>query len=333
MSNICLLFAIFLVFFTLIFNISKGSSSYFKETKRGYLLDRYGEPLVINKENFQAYLLMKGKSLFGKDVPDEVKPYIQETLELPKKGLLLISEGLTQDEVYKLQNVKNVIIKGEIRRKVLYPEMRALIGSTLGGEGLSGLEKAFNKELKGIDSKSTSLDLNLCKRIYNYARKWGPNFPTDVAIFKRETGELLAFYSIDEKVFLMEPLVIRENILNKVPKETLWELGKAEYKKEGNFLRLTPLHIVQSFLEEDCGKIINPTLTPLKEKLCDRLTLERENLYLYLSHNKRWLSFITKDDYLLVLSGYLPSEEKDEEPFWQRLKKEHDHLVNLMIKP
>ncbi|MCS7199354.1 MAG: hypothetical protein N2327_03625 [Caldimicrobium sp.] len=329
--DFCLLLAVLFLSFTFILNISEGGSSFQHERKRGYLLDRAGEPLVINKERFEAYLLIDGSSLLGKDWPEELRPYLIRSLDLPKRGLFLISESLTFEEIDKLKKVRNVVIRGEIKREILYPELRGLIGLCVAGDGITGLEKIFDKELKEGESKRVSLDLNLSKKIYNYFRILASPLPTHLAVFKRDTGELLVFFSKEEKNFLTEPFLVRDNLFNEDLK-TMWELGSVEAKRKGNLIYLAPLNIVQTYLSQACGTKVKPTLLPVKERLCDITDQEKdgESLYLYLPHKRQWLAFIVSDDYLFVFSDYFQSGESGEDNLWEVLKKRHKYLVNLI---
>lgn len=329
--NFCLLLTVLLLSFTFILNISEGDSSFQPERKRGYILDRAGEPLVINKERFEAYLIIEGSSLLGKDWPKELRPYLTRNLDLPKRGLLLISESLTHEEIDKLKKVRNVVIKAEIKREILYPELRGLIGLCVAGEGITGLEKIFDRELKGGESKRVSLDINLSKKIYNYFRILAFPLPTHLAVFKRDTGELLVFFSKEEKNFLTESFFVRDNLFSEDLK-TMWELGPVEVKREGSLIYLTPLNIIQAYLSQACGTKVKPTLLPVEEKLCDIIDQEKdeESLYFYLPHKRQWLAFIVSNDYLFVFSDYLQSGENEEDNLWEMLKKRHKYLVNLI---
>lgn len=327
--NICFFLAILIVLLTLSFNIPKGSGSYPKEVRRGYLLDRSGEPLVINKESFQGYLIVRGKSLLGKEIPEELKPYLPPYFELPSKGLVPISENLTFEEAQKLSKIKDVVVKGEIRRTLLFRELRPLLGIASGSEGISGVEKAFNERLKKGESLTLSLDLNICKKIYNYAKHNTLLFPRNLAIFKKDTGELLAFYSGEEKNFLAESFLIRESDFPFKLEEVNWELEAPTLKREGSVLRVTPLHLVQALLSDYCGAQVSPTLILRKENTCKKAATSQEPLLLFLPQKGEWLYFLPKENTLYVFSGTLTEEERGENFSWEKFKKNLNYLAGL----
>ncbi|MGC8965211.1 MAG: hypothetical protein ACP5KO_00160 [Caldimicrobium sp.] len=304
----------------------KGFNSFSEElnVRRGYLLDREGEPLIINKENFKAYLLLKGKSLIGTDWPKEIKPYIKNPLDLPEKGLYLLSENLTLDEVKKLKKVENVIIKGELERKLLFEGLRPLIGEVAEGEGISGLEKIFDPYLKRGDSILTSIDTKIQKKVYclniNYQR-----FRIEgLAVFKLSTGELLAYYSQGGRNWLEKRIALStRDFQSKVDKVT-WELGSLAIKEDRATMEITPLHIIKALMTEACGKPLDPTILPKKGEACIPSEREMDALYL-LKDLEEWFYFTRKGDILYAFYGNFSLNEKEYTP--ETLKNNLKYLV------
>lgn len=320
-KNICIYLAFIILGFTLILNIKKGGTTYTQPLKRGYLLDRNGEPLVINKERFQAYYIHRGRSIVGKDIPDEIKAYLPQYFDLPRKGLVLISEGLTYEEMKRFQKIENVIIRGEIKRTPLLEELRPLLGTVSENEGVSGLEKVFNSRLKAGESQNLSLDLKLCKKFYNFHKRGSATPIQNLAIFKINTGELLVFLSKDEKNFLSEPFLISPSDLSFKISEVVWELGTIEIRKAGSHVMVTPLHIAKGYFSEYCNRELNPTLLPRKEVECAPFQDQSEPLFLVLSDKRQWLFFLPRKENLFILSGYLPENDRNGDFDWEKFKK------------
>ncbi len=307
--NFCSIIAFFILGLAFFYGLSSGrglNPSGELKVKRGYLLDREGEPLVINKENFKAYLILKGESLLGRDWPAEIQPYLKRPLEIPKKGLFLLSESLTLEEVKKLEKVENVVIKGEVERKTIFEGLKPLIGDVSGGEGISGLEKTFDPLLKKGQSVMTSLDAKFIKRIYSLNKNYGEFFLKGIALFRISTGELIAYYSQGENEWLERKISFAEEYTGKG--------GKVE----------TPLSLVKNCLAELCEKPVNPTFLPIKEKLCEPSEKELEYLF-FLKDSREWIYLARKGDLLHVLFGGLPEKEKTYS--FEKLKNNLQYLV------
>lgn len=319
--NICIYLALIILAFTLILNIKKGGTTFTHPVKRGYLLDRNGEPLVLNIERFQAYYIFRGRSIVGKDIPDEIKAYLPPYFDLPKKGLVLISDSLSYEEMKKFQKIENVIIKGDVKRTPLLEGLRPLLGGVSDNEGVSGLEKAFNSKLKAGESQNLSLDLKLCKRINNSQRGILGSTIQSLAIFKLNTGELLAFLSKEEKNFLLEPFLISPVDLSLQISDVVWEMGLLDVKRKGPYMLVTPLHLAKSYFTIYCERELNPTLLPKKEEDCGVIQSQPEPLFLVIPNKRQWLYFFPRDEKLYIISGYLPQSEKEEEIDWDRFKK------------
>ncbi len=328
-NNFCLVVALLILMLTILFNFEKGRSHYFAQTKRGYILDRKGEPIVLNREFFQAFYLLKGKSFLGQDVPEEIKPYLPKILDLPEKGVFLLSENLTLEEVRKLSKVKNVSIKSSVERRVLYRGIRALIGDVTEDKGLFGLEQAFDTRLQRGESVMTSLDTNLLKKGYNLINKYPSYRFKGLAQFKMKTGELISYYSSEAKDWLGEPFTIQADFNLNIPEKITWELGSFTLEKSNQRLRLTPLHLVSAYLTQNCGKGLMPTLILKEEISCQEIKGEREELFLILPNTKEWLLFYPKEEFLYVLKGEFGTSDKEEislDKFKQNLK----YLISLL---
>lgn len=245
---------IFLFFLVLVLNFSvekvTGKSS-LPEVKRGYIFDRNYEPLVITLENYKAYYVIKNNNWMAESIPDVVKTYLPSTLNLPKKGIILLSEDLTLDEVERLSKESRVLIEKSFRRKILVPEMDFLIGETFNGYGVSGLEKRFDAYLQKGEPLVLSLDLKKEKKFLNLKKQLEKNYQLGLAEIDLSTGEVLAY--VDEK----ETPLFEEaypssvfGIFHKNQKTTLWGLG--EY-----------------FLASLCGQNISIDFVKKNEKVCN----------------------------------------------------------------
>lgn len=318
--NICIYLAFIILIFTFILNIKKGGTSYNQPLKRGYLLDRNGEPLVINKEEFQAYYVIRGRSIVGKDIPEEIRRYLPSYFELPKRGLVLIAEGLNYEELQRFQQVENVIIKGEIKRAPLMEEIKPLIGSVYENEGISGLEKIFDSKLKAGESQYLSLDLKFSKRVNSKLNNSSPINIRNLAIFKANTGELLVFLSKEEKNFLLEPIIISPKELGLEISDVTWEMGGLGVKNVGAYLMITPLHIVKGYFARYCAQDLNPTLLLKRKPVCENVQDNQEPIFLVVPDKKQWFFFLLKNEKVYLLTGYLPDSEKDSID-WEKFKK------------
>ncbi len=328
-KNLYFIAALLILMLTPIFNLEKGRSYNFAQAKRGFILDRKGEPLVINKETFQAYYLFQGKKFLGQDVPEEVKPYLPKILDLPERGFIKLSENLSQEEVEKLGKIKNVSIKNSLERKLLFKGMQALIGETMGNKGLFGLELLYDSLLQRGESVRTSLDTNLLKKGYNLINKYSSYRFKGLAQFKMKTGELISYYSSEAKDWLGEPFTIQADFNLNIPEKITWELGSFTLEKSNQGLRLTPLHLVSAYLTQNCGKELIPTLILKEEISCQKLKGEREELFLILPNTKEWLLFYPKEESLYVLKGEFSTSDKEEislDKFKQNLK----YLISLL---
>lgn len=253
---------IFCCFIFIILYITTVKSSPIERilTKRGYVLDREGNPLVISRDHYRAYLLIKGKAMIGDDLSPVVRKYLAQGVNLPEKGVFLLSDSLTQEEAELLKREDNVFVEWSLERKVIYPGLEALVGRVRNQEGVAGLEKAFDDSLKQGDSLQVSLSLDTIKRISNLGKK--TKDLEEILVAKRN-GELLAFYSLSTTPFFEKPFLLPPNLLPSYEFSTLeWEFGKQEVKKEGEYLRIKPLHLVQAELRRINGENTRLTVLP-----------------------------------------------------------------------
>jgi len=253
---------IFCCFIFIILYITTVKSSPIERilTKRGYVLDREGNPLVISRDHYRAYLLIKGKAMIGDDLSPVVRKYLAQGVNLPEKGVFLLSDSLTQEEAELLKREDNVFVEWSLERKVIYPGLEALVGRVRNQDGVAGLEKAFDDSLKQGNSLQVSLSLDTIKRISNLGKK--TKDLEEILVAKRN-GELLAFYSLSTTPFFEKPFLLPPNLLPSYEFSTLeWEFGKQEVKKEGEYLRIKPLHLVQAELRRINGEDTGLTVLP-----------------------------------------------------------------------
>lgn len=327
--NFCSIIAIFILGLTLFYGFSSGrgiNPSVEFKVKRGYLLDREGDPLVVNKENFRAYLILKGDSSLGRDWPKEIQPYIKTPLEIPKKGIILLAENLTLEEVKKLEKIKNVIIKGELERKLLFEGLKPLIGEVSYGAGISGLEKAFDSLLKRGESVITSLDSKFLKKVYHLNKNYGEFFLKGIALFRISTGELIAYYSEEEEDWLERPVLINKNYLSET-NQVVWEHDIFKNLERSSSPGITPLFLIKAFLTEACGKDLTPTLLPKDKELCIPSERELEHFY-NLKDSEEWIYLTRKGNLLYAFFGKL-SGNKEEFSF-ERLKNNLQYLASKL---
>jgi len=253
---------IFCCFIFIILYITTVKSSPIERilTKRGYILDREGNPLVISRDHYRAYLLIKGKGIIGDDLSPVVRKYLAQGVNLPEKGVFLLSDSLTQEEAELLKREDNVFVEWSLERKVIYPGLEAFVGRVSNQEGVAGLEKAFDDSLKQGDSLQVSLSLETIKRVSNLGKK--AKDLEEILVAKRN-GELLAFYSLFTTPFFEKPFLLPPYLLPSYEFSTLeWEFGKQEVKKDGEYLRITPLHLVQAELRRINGENTRLTVLP-----------------------------------------------------------------------
>ena len=238
------------------------------QIKRGYIFDRNLKPIAISLENYKAYYVLKENSFLSSSDLAILKKYLGSTLNLPKKGVVLLSDDLSLDEVEKFKKEKNIIIEKSFKRKILQPYLKFLIGKTFNGYGVSGLEKVFNEHLKKGKPLILSLDLNLEKKIYNIIQEFSlPAF--GIAIFNLETGELLGYLE-SENIKLFDnyyPLNFF-NLPDKEIKNFRWVLGEKLVIKEKDMMKINVWHLAKWYMDTVCNHPITPTILYTKTKIC-----------------------------------------------------------------
>jgi len=229
-------------------------------TKRGYILDREGNPLVISQDHYRAYLLIKGKARIGDDLSPLVRKYLAQGINLPTKGVFLLSDSLTKEEAELLKREDNVFVEWGFERKVIYSGLEALVGKVSNQDGVTGLEKAFDDSLKQGKPLQVSLSLDTIKRISNLREK--TKDLEEILVAKRN-GELLGFYSLFTTPFFEKTFLLPPSLLPSYEFSTLeWELGRQEVKRDGKHLKITPLHLVQAELRRMNGENTRLTVLP-----------------------------------------------------------------------
>lgn len=334
--NFCLILALIILSMVILFNFEKGSGYYTSKTKRGYILDRKGEPLVVNKESFQAFYLIQGRNFIGRDFPEEIKPYLPKLLDLPEKGLILLSEKLTLDEIEKLSKVKNVTIKGNVERKILYEGLEPIIGITTGDRGISGIEKALEGKLLKGESILISLDAHFMKKIYNLTKMYPSYNIKGIAQFDLKTGELISYYSKDKKEWLTLSFPIHPTEGIKIPEVVKWELGEYRVAKIDDAWYITPLHLISAYFYFSCGKVFFPTVLVRQEVFCSEIAHRGDELFYLISDNKdfsankRWFFFYPTGETLFVATGEM-EQDQSVEMNWNYFKENLKYMLAKVI--
>jgi len=279
------------------------------QTKRGYIFDRNLKPIAISLENYKAYYLFKENSFLSSSDLAILKKYLGSTLNLPKKGVVLLSDDLSLDEVEKFKKEKNVIIEKSFKRKVLQPYLKFLVGKTFNGYGVSGLEKVFNEHLKKGKPLILSIDLNLEKKIYNIIQEFGlPAF--GIAIFNLETGELLGYLE-SENIKLFDnyyPLSFF-NLPDKKIKNFRWALGEKPVIKEKDMMKINAWHLAKWYMDTVCNQSITPTILYTKTKICEpNLEIFDRKEYTYTLGNI-FITIAFKENKMILTSLALTSQD------------------------
>ncbi len=262
----CLSFCMIIVLMAVIFNFSqKVGGTTPPVSKRGYILDRNGNPLVISSEQYQAYYLLKKGRFFRDKIPAKVRKYLGSTINLPEKGLILLSKNLSPDEFEQLKGVKNVILQKYYQRKLLYPYLEPFVGKCFNNIGISGVEKEFDEVLKTGRALRLSLDMKMEKRLYFLAKNI--DVPYEIAVIDLNTGEVLSFLAAPPFSFKKRDMV--------------WSLVKSIYARLcGKASSITPLYRPQKVCAPDFSLIKhNPGWYDMGEVIC-WLKIKGKRLYL-----------------------------------------------------
>ena len=226
--------------------------------KRGYILDRNFHPIAITIARYKAYYLLNN-DFFWDRIPSEVRKYIKNTINLPKKGLLLLSDDLSPEEVQRLSKVDRVVIERGFKRVVLQPFMKFLIGETFDGLGISGVEKAFDNTLRKGDAVVLSLSLPLEKRLYLVSKKF-KDCKFSAALFYIPTGEILAYIDSPHSPMFSKIFPEKTFGLNiKGVANFVWEPGYFQ-----NVMKPTDgvnlWYLAKLYMDSICDRNINPTI-------------------------------------------------------------------------
>jgi hypothetical protein len=234
-------------------------------SKRGYILDRRGNPLVISLEHYKAYYLLKKGKFFRDKIPAPVRKYFPSTLNLPDKGLVLLSENLSPDEFEELKGIKNVILQRYYKRKLLYPYLEPFVGRCFNNIGISGVEKEFDELLRTGRALRLSLDMNLEKKLLSFVKE--VSVPYEIAVINLKTGEVLSFLATS-------PFSFKE-------RDRIWSLVKNLYAKLcGKDVSPTPLYHPEKVCEPKFSLVrYNPGWYDMGEVIC-WLKIKGERLYL-----------------------------------------------------
>ena len=249
--------------------LKKGETSPLPISKRGYILDRNGEPLVISMEFYKAYYVLKDKKFFNK-IPPEVQKYLPHTINLPKKGLVLLSENLSFDEIEELKDVKDVVIQKYYKRKVLYPFLTPYLGKAFDNVGIFGIEKNYDEILKKGESIRLSLDMELEKRLYLLTKDL--KIPYQIMVIHLPTGEIKGFISNFPFKFY--------------PKDRLLNIAESIYSKlcKGKGF-ISPLYQKEEVCEPDFSLILhNPGWYEFGERI---YWIKVKNKHLYILSIKK----------------------------------------------
>ncbi|RLG12678.1 hypothetical protein DRN73_01875 [Candidatus Pacearchaeota archaeon] len=305
---------IFLFFLILIilsnFSINKVKGrSISSEIKRGYILDKNFEPIVISIQNYKAYYVLKNEGIFKEKIPSVIRKYIPTILNLPQNGVILLSDNLSFDEIEKIKEQKNVIIEKEFKRKLLYPYLKFLIGTTFDGYGVSGLEKIFDEKLQKGETLTLSIDLNLENRIYSLSKKLDFN-SFAIAIFDLEKAQLIGYFeNSEENLFKRYLPVILFNIPAKEFTEFKWGLGKEKIIKN-NITYINLWHLAKWIIDKKCNENIIPTILYSPQKVCyiERDFKDKEEEYIY-KYNNQFIVVSFKNKKLYILTFKINSEK------------------------
>ena len=311
------------------FSVEKvKGKGFYPKTKRGYIFDRNFEPIVISSENYKAYYLIKD-GIGSADIPPVVRKYIGSVLNLPKKGLIFISDNLSLDELNQLKKEKNVIIEKSFKRKLLEPYLKFLIGETFNGYGVSGLEKVFDDILQKGKPVTLSIDLRLEKKLYNLSRPF-EEYNFAAALFDLRTGEVLAYIENSKAGLfnLYYPVSIFGITKRHLP-DFKWTLGDENVIRVNNEEKINLWYLSKLYMDTICKIPMTLTLLYTKKQICNlepNFLERKKNTYFF---NKGFINVYFKNSKMMVVVLISPSKIKAEE--FYTLNKKLDNLVNLSL--
>ncbi|MCS7278474.1 MAG: hypothetical protein NZ530_00245 [Thermodesulfobacteriaceae bacterium] len=274
----------------------KGKTDISSSVKRGAILDRNFEPIALSTEFYKAYYLIE-EGFFSKNPSPLVAKYLPSFLELPKKGLWLLSDNIDSKEVEKLKREENVFIESYYVRLLLQPFMKFLIGEVINETGVSGLEMIFNGVLKEGNWIRISLDMKLQRELYHRIK----NNPLSVAVIDLKSGEFLVYWEPSESSYFTQYFPLSDFGLNREEVSSLrWELGEIKVVNKNSKVKITPLHLAKWFFNKACNNTEELTLLP-RVPLCQP-SLEvfaKFPCIFYLENKVLYLAF--KKDRLIIL--------------------------------
>ena len=224
--------------------------------KRGYILDRNFSPIALTSTTYKAYYL-----LTNSPIPKEVRKYIGNILNLPTKGFVLLSEDLSPEEVKKLLKYKKVIIEKQFKRKLLYPNLKFLIGETFNGAGISGIERIFDSTLRNGNAVVLSISIPIEKYL-NDLSKIFKNWQFAAAVFDLNTGEVLGYFENSSPKIFKEfiPTIYFGFSKVKLP-NFKWELSKKNVLIQDDKVKINLWYLAKIYMDELCNeKNLSPTI-------------------------------------------------------------------------
>ncbi len=302
---------VFLLLFASNFAIPKvKEKTNFPGIKRGAILDRNYEPIAISAEFYKAYYLVKDR-FFGQKLSPSVSKYLPSLLELPKKGLVLLTDKLDLKEVEVLKKEKNVFVESYYVRDILQPCTKFLIGEVVNDFGISGLEKIFNDVLKDGNWIRISLDMKLQK---NLCDKFEETKSFSAVVVDLKSGEFLAYLDLPENSYFTQLFPVSDfNLSSEEISSFRWELGEIKPVSENSQIKITPLHILKWFFNKICNNNYDLTILP-RTPICQHstevsfkfpLSFFSQNKILYLDFKKNKLIMLITEiekDYKATLS-------------------------------
>lgn len=263
-------FSFLFIFILILISTSNLTNSKVKDkreissgVKRGAILDRNFEPIAFSIEFYKAYYLIK-EGFFSKNPSPLVAKYLPSFLELPKKGVWLLSNKMDSKEIEKLRKEKNVFIESYYVRLLLQPFMKFLIGEVINETGVSGLEMVFDEVLREGNWIRLSLDMKLQKELYWRIK----NNPLSVAVIDLKSGEFLVYWDPPESSYFTQYFPLSDFGLNKEEVSSFrWELGEIKVANENSKIKITPLHFAKWIFNKACNNTEELTLLP-RAPLC-----------------------------------------------------------------
>ena len=159
--------------------------------QRGDIVDRYGQPLVVNKELPSAFILPH-VSAHHEALCDFLRkhyPVVLARVERhPERHFFWLERRLTPERQawLKQQDISGIQFAQESVRHYPYPELAHVLGFTdIDNHGIAGIELAFNKNLTGEPTQYCIAKDARAKRFYfdRTTKKEGvPSMPVQVTI-------------------------------------------------------------------------------------------------------------------------------------------------------